>query len=803
MKKSFSSLFINTVFFKCRCIYVIVFLNIFLFPKPIFAQFSKEIKFGENTWFIEDKGQSVAIENRLNEDVLYMVETTNFELFFTKTGLCYRFTEVIPKKISEKELEEFEEMNEKGGRSFAEKKQAEDELRRNTVVTKHLKITWANSNPNVNVVAENEQPHYHTYMQGRSSVKALAYKKIIYKNIYPFIDIEYTFHEQGGIKYNIILHPGANPAMLKMLYSDMENTLLRLDRDGNINIKLGNFKYKDNAPKTFYSKDKNPIKSSFNLSNNIVSFNLDNYDTSKEIIIDPFTTVLTTLINNQRAFDIGVDGGGNIYVAGGAGKTAAGYKVAKYTSVGVLVWTASTNFNGYYGDMVVDPTGNVYFAEGSFSGNICKISPAGLVLWSAVIPSGSGYEDWAIAINRTNAAQIVVTWVDASYNYRLANLNPSNGSTSGVASMGSINEFRSVCIAPNGNVYGLTCAPAGSAPTGDNIIGGNSAFVNTFLTSSGYNWDEISFLYSTTNNYTGSGYNGIFASNSTIYTTNGTNVQTRNPATGAVIASAALPGGVVEQNGGIVADNCGNIFVGSSTGVYKFNSSLVQTGFVATSGPVYDVYINQTTNEVVACGKGFVASLALNPCPLPLPIELVDFKTECGNDSTAINWTTATERNNSYFTLEKSLDGINFSFFKKIPGSGNSNQNVSYSVNDVTQLNTIVYYRLTQTNSDGSTSMLPITYAYCESDASVELNNVFLQPNPTSGGLGITFFSSEQASTTITFADAAGRIVQQETLISNMGRNFQLYNVGTLASGVYMVTVNNGKKSITRKFIKN
>ena len=62
----------------------------------------------------------------------------------------------------------------------------------------------------------------------------------------------------------------------------------------------------------------------------------------------------------------------------------------------------------------------------------------------------------------------------------------------------------------------------------------------------------------------------------------------------------------------------------------------------------------------------------------PLPIELISFKSNC--ESSKIQWVTATETNNEFFILQGTNDGINFTNLDTVPGAGNSNQMLYYSL---------------------------------------------------------------------------------------------------------------------------
>jgi len=80
----------------------------------------------------------------------------------------------------------------------------------------------------------------------------------------------------------------------------------------------------------------------------------------------------------------------------------------------------------------------------------------------------------------------------------------------------------------------------------------------------------------------------------------------------------------------------------------------------------------------------------------PLPIELSDFK--CRSEKTGINlsWNTTSEKNNAFFKIERSSDGVNFNEVGRVIGAGNSNELKAYSYTDQYPSRGVNYYRLTQ-----------------------------------------------------------------------------------------------------------
>ena len=87
--------------------------------------------------------------------------------------------------------------------------------------------------------------------------------------------------------------------------------------------------------------------------------------------------------------------------------------------------------------------------------------------------------------------------------------------------------------------------------------------------------------------------------------------------------------------------------------------------------------------------------------PVNLPIELLYFKGSVYNSDNILHWSTASEDNNDYFTIEKTKDGIDWEVVDREPGAGNSSNQLYYSLVDENVESIINYYRLKQTDYDG------------------------------------------------------------------------------------------------------
>ena len=108
--------------------------------------------------------------------------------------------------------------------------------------------------------------------------------------------------------------------------------------------------------------------------------------------------------------------------------------------------------------------------------------------------------------------------------------------------------------------------------------------------------------------------------------------------------------------------------------------------------------------------------------PVNLPIELIYFRGINEGDANKLIWSTASENNNDYFTIEKTVDGKDFQIVSNIDGAGNSSNIINYQYVDRTFEHIINYYRLKQTDFDGKYDYSDIiSIDNRESDRSISL----------------------------------------------------------------------------------
>jgi len=194
---------------------------------------------------------------------------------------------------------------------------------------------------------------------------------------------------------------------------------------------------------------------------------------------------------------------------------------------------------------------------------------------------------------------------------------------------------------------------------------------------------------------------------------------------------------------------------------------------------------------------------------LPLPVELTMFTARCNGEKILLKWTTASESNNDYFAIERSYDAINFETICKVSGAGNSNTPVNYNYEDNTaNINTkqipTYYYRLKQTDYDGTTSYSDIAAASCTSINEQITKLISIQPNPTSDEVEVITVTPADEKIRVIVYNNNGEAMLKNTFYITAGQNINTVNMRTLENGIYLFNIltEKGEEIGSRHIIK-
>jgi len=203
-------------------------------------------------------------------------------------------------------------------------------------------------------------------------------------------------------------------------------------------------------------------------------------------------------------------------------------------------------------------------------------------------------------------------------------------------------------------------------------------------------------------------------------------------------------------------------------------------------------------NSPYQMGNGWAATSSVTP----LPVTLVSFSATTENGVTQLNWTTASEINNAYFTIEGSADGVNFISLFNRDGSGNSEKRINYVAYDERPLPGTSYYRLKQTDFNGAAQ----TFNMVAVQNLVLTDFVISSVSPTNFTDNITLYykMSENAIVKLAVTNMEGKIVAETQVPSLSGNNiYRFGNTTAWSPGLYIVNLGYNGKVTNIKIIKD
>ncbi len=504
---------------------------------------------------------------------------------------------------------------------------------------------------------------------------------------------------------------------------------------------------------------------------------------------------------NTRSNSIVLDANGNIYTTGNFQNTAdfdPGAGVYNLTSIvgndvfiskldanGNFLWAkqiecANTNWSN---SIAVDVNGNVYttgyfqgtadFDPGSSTYNltsvgnddifITKLNGNGNFLWTKQMGGTGSDRSYSIAITNGNvyATGVFAGTTDFNIGFGSYNLTSAggqdifvskldiNGNFLWAKQMGGVNNELAYSIAIDANEYVYT--------TG--YCQGTADF------------DPGSGVY----NLTSTGGSDIFVS--------------KLDANGNFLCAANMGGTGHERSHFIAVDAAENVYTtGYFQGTADFDPSIGNYNLTsAISSDIFIVKINTIS------------------CNSILPITLLSFEaTNIQNKTVSVEWITATETNNDFFTIERSIDAVNFEQIGTVQGAGNSITLLNYQYMDATSnlkpqtLNTL-YYRLKQTDFNGNYEYSDIKAVKLENNK--PLIDIEIYPNPTKNEIFINLQKDDYQLLEFNLVNTLGK--EMEITIKNTKQQTTLSLPSAIPKGVYFLTIQVDSQRLTKKIVKN
>lgn len=487
-----------------------IFVGLLITPTIFYSKEKNTVVFTEN------KGQIHDQNNQARPDILFAASDGELNYYITSKGISYQ-QYLINNWKQEKISNHLENSIEN-----VKTKPIENTIYR-------VDIGWLNANPNPKIKTDGSIDGYNNYYlehcpNGALNVK--SFRSITIENLYNGIKLHY-YEKNGYLKCDYIIAPHAN---YKQIHLKVNGADIQLQKDGSLILNTPLGKILENAPEVFQNGKQ--LKAQYIVKNNIVSFEIKNYNPNHELIIDPVTRNWGTYYggtSDDEGTACSTDASNNVYMSGFSGSatssviaTSGSHQntfggstydafLVKFNSAGVRQW--GTYYGGagtdYGTSCATDATGNIYLSGYTGSTGTVIATPG-----SHQPTNGGGADAFLVKFNSAGVRQWATYYggiqtdnsfsckTDALGNVYLAGTTASSGGTviataishqptyGGGTSDGYLVKFNSNGVRQWGTYYGGANEETGTACNTDAsgnvfLAGIGSSSTGTIIASSG------------------------------------------------------------------------------------------------------------------------------------------------------------------------------------------------------------------------------------------------------------------------------------------------------------------------------
>ena len=205
------------------------------------------------------------------------------------------------------------------------------------------------------------------------------------------------------------------------------------------------------------------------------------------------------------------------------------------------------------------------------------------------------------------------------------------------------------------------------------------------------------------------------------------------------------------------------------------------------------------TLVVAAPANTVFRGLAIAPGTEILPVKLSAFTAQPVEKTVQLKWTTATEKNNAYFNVQRSTDARNFTTIGKVNGRGNASAVTDYTFTDNTPVNGKNYYRLQQVDKDGKLTTFHVLMVNTKDRQA----GIKVLQNSDNASVELLLTATEALAANLSISDMFGRVLAQKNLSLTEGTSRQFIEVPALTAGMYVATLTAGNGMLlNEKFIR-
>lgn len=401
-------------------------------------QFVKNFNVQQPFSFEENKGQLADEKGNVLKDILYYGWDNSSGIFCFKDKIAFVFKKTTSKgNLSRKTNPIFKGANHNDS----------------VVVTAvRMEMCFIGANPELKVIAEQPQAEYNNYYLAHcpDGITANSFNKIIYKNIYPDIDLVLVARDKG-MEYSFIVYPGGDVNSIRMQWNGVDSIYYKPE-EGRIKY-ISALGYLQEGKLKTYLQDGSKIQCQYHLNNKQLGFTVGHYPATEILTIDPYINWYKTFgdSGNESSVSIAPDVNGDVYITGSTdrktGIASFGAYQSAYSGNGDIFISAYSlggkhRWSTYYGTaskedaggIAVDKSNNIYItgytqsstglaSSGAFQTKgggaedvfIARFSSTGKLSWSTYF--GGAGSDMATDIALDDSAHVILTGKTLTYGY--------------------------------------------------------------------------------------------------------------------------------------------------------------------------------------------------------------------------------------------------------------------------------------------------------------------------------------------------------------------------------------------------
>jgi len=518
-------------------------------------------------YFIPNQGQ-------MDARVAYYIQGKDKTIYFTSEGLTYLLSE---RRAGEQTVEKTASVKERLSINPAER-----ELRSRRDERRYaVKLDFVGANADVRPSGEEKTGAVISYFKGKPEewkAGLPTYSRIVYKNLWPGIDVAY-YGTEDKMKYEFVVLPGSDPSLIRLTYRGA--SAVEVNGEGRLEVRTPAGGFADDRPVGYQEingdrvyvamryllEEQSVIKPGPSgeeavTKSYVYGFDVGAYDRTKPLVLDPAVLVYCGYVggsDNDYGAGIAVDGSGNVYVTGYTNSTQATFPV---------IGGPDLTYNG---------------GEDAF---VAKVNASGTALVYCGYIGGSEW-DWAYGIAVDGSGNTYVT----GWTYSTETTFPVIGGPDLIYNGGASDAFVAKVNASGTALVYCGYIGGSNEDYGEGIAvdGSGNAYVTGYTNSTQATFPVI---YGPDLTFNGEFYDDAFV--------------VKVNASGTAFVYCGYIGGSNEDYGeGIAVDSSGNAYVAGYT--YSTESTFPVIGGLdpTHNGGIYDAFVakvNASGTALVYCG---------------------------------------------------------------------------------------------------------------------------------------------------------------------------------------------------------